>query len=105
MKEALTKVLQEEEAAAKRLAAARQEAERLILEARKKAAAWAADTNARTAAAAASRRDESVRGFQAEKNRILEETREQAARQRERNEGTIPGKAHRVFTRIIGVEG
>jgi vacuolar-type H+-ATPase subunit H len=103
MKEIVRQIIQEEDQLRQRVEKAQEEAASFLQRAHIQAQAMIDNTVAEVKSAGAQKSEELQQGFLKEKEKIISDTRKEAAELRRKRTADIPQLAQKLFTRIIEI--
>lgn len=103
MKDIVGRILKEEQEMRSRLEQATAEAAEFVKRARTQSAAMIENTAAELKTAAEKSREEALRGFHAEKEKALADTKNEAVELREKRSRDIPQLAQQIFNQVIEI--
>lgn len=104
MKEIVSRILKEEQEMRSRLEKSQAESSDFVERARRQGAAMIENTTAELKAAADKSREETLRSFYAEKEKILADTKNEAVELREKRSRDIPQLAQQIFNQVIEIK-
>jgi F0F1-type ATP synthase membrane subunit b/b' len=103
MKDVVSRILKEEEQLRARLAEAQTQAQQMVAQAKKQEKELLDSASSELKAAAERSRAEAERTFQAEKDKALADTRNEAVELREKRARDIPQLAEQIFNRVTEI--